>query len=43
MLSLVAGAVGILVVVLIAFSLRPKRKPPAAKVVAPPVPGEAST
>jgi serine protease Do len=41
--SLVAGAVGILVVVLIAFSLRPKRKPPAAKVVAPPVPGEAST
>ena len=43
MLSLVAGAVGILVVVLIALGLRPKRKPPAAKVVAPTLPGEAST
>jgi len=43
MLSLVAGAVGLLVVVLIAIGLRPRRKAPTAKVVAPTLPGEAST
>jgi serine protease Do len=44
MLSLVAGATGILVVVLIALGLRPKRKgPPATTMPAPTVPGEAPT
>lgn len=45
MLSLVAGAVGLLVVVLIALGLRPRRKAPAPlpKVSAPSVPGEASS
>ena len=43
LLSLMAGAVGLLVVVLIALGLKPKRRTPVAATPAPTVPNETPT